>query len=248
MKTNIGLVEYVEAQLGQPYWYATYGQIASKSLHKTKKAKYPGYYKATDFQSQYGKKVHDCSGLIEGYLMSESATAAPKYVKAYDYSANSLRAACEEKGEIDTIPEIPGICVFFDGHVGVYIGNGEVVEARGHAYGVVKTKLSDRPWKWWGKHPNVTYLEAETEDKPNAKLVTILIPQMQKGDKGEYVKTLQALLITKGYDLGSAGSDGIFGTKTDTAVRAYQTSIGTTADGIAGVKTLTPLFGGVTDV
>lgn len=252
MKTNKGLVEYAKSQIGLPYWYATYGQIASESLYNAKKAKYPGYYKATDFQSQYGKKVHDCSGLIEGYLMSESTTAAPKYIKAYDYSANGLRAACKEKGNIDTIPEIPGICVFFDGHVGIYIGNGEVIEARGHAYGVVKTKLKDRPWKWWGKHPNITYLvdesEPETEDKPTVKLVTVMIPQMRKGDRGEHVKTLQTLLIAKGYDLGSAGADGIFGTKTDSAVRVFQKSIGTTVDGIVGVKTLTPLLGGVTDV
>jgi hypothetical protein len=36
------------------------------------------------------------------------------------------------------------------GHVGMYIGAGQVIEARGADYGVVITKLSDRAWTHWG--------------------------------------------------------------------------------------------------
>lgn len=48
---------------------------------------------------------------------------------------------CTVKGSISSMPDIPGILVFLPGHVGVYIGNGYVIEVKGHAYGVVKTKL-----------------------------------------------------------------------------------------------------------
>lgn len=41
----------------------------------------------------------------------------------------------------------------------MYIGNGEVIEARGHAYGVVKTKLKDRAWTSWGELPDLEYVE-----------------------------------------------------------------------------------------
>lgn len=41
----------------------------------------------------------------------------------------------------------------------MYIGNGDVIEARGHAYGVVKTKLKDRAWTSWGKLPDLEYVE-----------------------------------------------------------------------------------------
>ena len=44
-----------------------------------------------------------------------------------------------------------------DGHVGVYIGNGDVIEARGTAYGVVKTRLSNRSWTYWYKSLWITY-------------------------------------------------------------------------------------------
>lgn len=161
-KTNTGLVKYAKAQLGLPYWYGTFGQIATETLYKAKKQQYPQYYKwentpYDNFSTQYGKRVHDCVGLIKGYLWSNSPTATPKYNSAQDLSANGMRAACTERGDISAMPDTPGVLVFMSGHVGVYIGNGEVVEARGHEYGVVKTKLEGRGWKWWGKCPFIEY-------------------------------------------------------------------------------------------
>lgn len=157
-KTNLGLVEYAKAQLGLPYWYGTFGNKATANLYATKKKDYPKYYASwNDFPTQYGKRVHDCVGLIKGYLWSESATATPKYIITQDLSANGMRSACTERGDISTMPDIPGILVFMSGHVGVYIGNGEVIEARGHEYGVVKTNLEGRGWRWWGKCPFIQY-------------------------------------------------------------------------------------------
>ena len=52
------------------------------------------------------------------------------------------------------------------GHVGVYIGNGEVIEARGHEYGVVKTKLARRPWKRWAYIDEIEYVTPQPE-KPS---------------------------------------------------------------------------------
>lgn len=79
-KTNTGLVSYAAAQLGKPYWYGTFGQTASAGLYNAKKKQYPKYYTANDFQSQYGKRVHDCVGIKsktpkkpvnKGFLSSE---------------------------------------------------------------------------------------------------------------------------------------------------------------------------------
>lgn len=178
-KTNYGLVEYAKAQLGKPYWYGTFGQTATEALYTAKKKQWPVYYKwegtaYDNFPSQYGKRVHDCVGLIKGYLWSDTPTSTPKYNSAQDVSANMMRANCRERGAIATMPDTPGVLVFMSGHVGVYIGNGEVIEARGHEYGVVKTKLALRPWKWWGKCPYITYLDkaptitidGTTADKP----------------------------------------------------------------------------------
>lgn len=158
MKTNKGLVEYAKAQLGKPYWYGTFGQNATAELYAAKNKQYPQYYKSwNDFPTQYGARVHDCVGLIKGYLWSETADSKPKYNSSQDVSANGMRNACKEKGSIGTMPDIPGVLVFSEGHVGIYIGGGYVIEARGHEYGVVKTRLKSRPWRWWGKCPFIEY-------------------------------------------------------------------------------------------
>ncbi len=167
-KTNTDLVSYATAQLGKPYWYGTFGQTASVGLYRAKKKQYPKYYTANDFQSQYGKRVHDCVGLIKGYLWSDSPSSVPKFSVAQDVSADDMLKKCTESGPISTLPELPGVLVFMSQHVGVYIGGGYVIEARGHAFGVVKTKLSGRGWTRWGKCPWITYTSA---DKPSASEV-----------------------------------------------------------------------------
>ena len=55
---------------------------------------------------------------------------------------------------------------------------------------------------------------------------------LKRGSKGTEVKALQSALAAKGYDVGSI--DGIFGAKTETALKAFQTSVGVLADGILG--------------
>lgn len=45
------------------------------------------------------------------------------------------------------------------GHIGVYIGNGYVVEAMGTKYGVVRTKVEGRGWRGWCKVPSIDYIE-----------------------------------------------------------------------------------------
>lgn len=171
-KTAAGLVSYAKAQLGKPYWYGTFGNKATQSLLTSKTKQYPTHYtsdRTAKYKSQIGQRVHDCVGLIKGYLWSESATATPKYNASQDVSANGMLSRCKEKGNISTIPEIPGVLVFMPGHVGVYIGNGRVIEARGFAYGVVETKLSARTWTSWGKCPWIIYPTATTSTvKPSA--------------------------------------------------------------------------------
>jgi len=64
---------------------------------------------------------------------------------------------CKKKGRIATMPKVPGVLVFKSGHVGVYIGDGTVVEAKGHKYGVIKSRLSAGGWVNWGYCPWITY-------------------------------------------------------------------------------------------
>lgn len=171
MKTNLGLVEYCKAQLGKPYWYGTFGQIATENLLRQKSAQYPTQYKWTDFIEQYGQRVHDCVGLIKGYLWSENLNSTPIYNSKQDKDVSGMKANCTETGNIKTIPELPGVLVFMEGHVGIYIGNGKVIEARGHAYGVVETNLVGRGWTKWGKLDWITYVGDEEMTEEDAKKI-----------------------------------------------------------------------------
>lgn len=60
-------------------------------------------------------------------------------------------------------------------------------------------------------------------------------PLTQLDDRGDDVTTLQVFLQAVNYSPGSA--DGIFGSKTETQVRAFQASAGLTVDGIVGDAT-----------
>ena len=73
---------------------------------------------------------------------------------------------------------------------------------------------------------------------PKTKAAT---PVLKKGSKGNAVRVLQGILICLGYDTG--GFDGDFGSKTDTAVRAFQRANGLTVDGQAGKNTFAKLLG-----
>ena len=167
IKTNLGLVEYAKAQLGKPYWYGTFGNTATQSLLSAKAKQYPSHYREariSQYRSQFGERVHDCVGLIKGYLWSETPTSKPKYNAAQDVSANGMYSACKEKGKINTLPEIPGTLVFMPCHVGIYIGGGKVIEARGFNYGVVKTDLKNRGWQTWGKCPWISYVSENSSE------------------------------------------------------------------------------------
>lgn len=153
-KTTSGLIIYAEGQVGRPYWYGTYGQTASQSLFDFKYNQYPNQYTATDFPSQFGQKVHDCVGLVKGYRWCESPNAVPVPVAGQDVNVRGLFSQCNQgKGQLSDGLPIPGAIVFTStlSHCGVYVGNGYVVEARGHQYGVQKNLLSSRTsFTQWG--------------------------------------------------------------------------------------------------
>ena len=63
--------------------------------------------------------------------------------------------------------------------------------------------------------------------------------RLRKGSRGAAVKTLQTALQNQGFYTGKI--DGIFGSGTVKAVKAFQRKNGLKADGIAGPQTQTKL-------
>ncbi len=163
-KTNDGLVEYAVKQLGRPYWYGTFGNTASQSLLNYKIKQYPSHYfssRIPAYRMQFGKRVHDCVGLVKGYLWSSSSDSEPVYEAFQDVSADGMKAVCIDGGNMASMPEQKGILVFQPGHMGIYIGSGYVIEAKSFSYGVVKTKLKNGGWTAWGRCPWIEYNSEE---------------------------------------------------------------------------------------
>lgn len=155
-KNSEDLVSYVTHawESGWGYVWGTFGQTLTESLLESKIRQYPdgvGSYEDVIRSKWLGSRTADCVGLIKGYGWLDTDTMTIRYGTngMPDIGADAMYRNAAVKGPIDTIPEVPGLAVWKSGHIGVYIGGGEVIEAMGTNYGVVKTQLTDRNWTAW---------------------------------------------------------------------------------------------------
>lgn len=163
-KNNIDLCQWAimayENDWG--YVYGTWGNALTETAFENRLAQYPiivGEHESFIRRNYIGKRVTDCAGLIKGYCWYTPQSRIIEYCggEMPDLGANKMIDNAVVKGEIDTIPEILGLAVWADGHIGVYIGEGWVIEAMGTLEGVCKTRLDDRPWTHWCKLPYIEY-------------------------------------------------------------------------------------------
>lgn len=229
-KTNIGLVDFVEKAFndGWGYVYGTIGQMCTTSLLDSCAKRCPGDNEAggpmrTLGNKWIGKHVADCAGLIKAYVMDGG------YVPSLDIGANTMFTRATERNVISTLPEIPGLLLHMDGHVGVYIGGGYAIEARGTAYGVVKTVVKQRPWTHWFKSTLIDYVnpapaptpvkQAAAPSKPNG--MGQYGPNPVLKFSGKYRKTIEYL-----QDHVGAKRTGIADLATYNACKKYKIRLG----------------------
>ena len=244
-KTNEGLAAYARKALaeGWRYWYGATGVKCTAELLARKTAQYPEHYKS-DRTARYnrdiaeGRMAADCIGLVKGYMWLDEDTGRQVY-KANacpDASANGMFAQAAEKGDIASMPDVPGLMVRFNGHTGVYVGGGKVIEARGFNYGVVETEIDRRPWTHWYRLPGLIY---EGAARPAEYLPGNRI--LRRGLRGGDVKRAQEMLMALGYALPLFGADGDYGAETEKAVRAFQKAANLVVDSLCGPKTIAAL-------
>lgn len=128
-------------------------------------------------------------------------------------------------------------------HTALYIGSGQIVHAsaneRGGATGgkpgdqtggeICVRGYYNSPWDC------VLRLD-EGEDKPG-DTCTVELPEIAFGAKGEAVRAMQALLVLRGYSVGSCGTDGDYGSGTKFGLLDYQMDSGLDVDGVCGTQT-----------
>ena len=114
-------------------------------------------------QQWVGHRVADCSGLfwwafkeLGGYMYHGSNTMWDKYCTSKGKLKNGKRTDGQELK--------PGTAVFvYDektgkrSHVGLFVGNGDVIESAGTKQGVIKGKVSNSKWEEWGELKGCNY-------------------------------------------------------------------------------------------
>ncbi len=197
MKSAAGLVSFAEQALtaGTGYVYGTFGQICTEDLLDRKAAQYPDDDLAGGTMRRVGDKwrgrrVVDCIGLIKYYLWADHYGADPQYNASQDHSANQHYTEAHESGLIGTLPEIPGLLLHMDGHVGIYIGGGYAIEAAGTAEGVIRTRVAGRGWDHWYKSIFLDYSSGSGLAPAGAQFVCDTHGLYQLKSGGQYIMKL----------------------------------------------------------
>ncbi|MBQ6715975.1 MAG: peptidoglycan-binding protein [Clostridia bacterium] len=246
--TNEHFAAFCQKMVGQPYWYGTTGNRATDSLLKRKTAQYPSHYPSSRI-ARYKKDIAngaivcDCIGGCKAYAwtgggeellraLHSDESFSSKYGAngCPDKSANGMFSYAKSKGMpyggMSTLPDLPGIALWKDGHVGYTIGNGKCVEWRSFSYGCVTTVISQRSFQSWYYLPFIDYGENQT-----------VVRDLKRGMTGKDVTEMQKQLISAGYALPKYGADGDFGKETEDALKNFQADNGLKSDGVFGEAT-----------
>lgn len=177
-KNNLDLVQWAKNAYshGWGYVWGTYGEVLTRSLFNAKVEQFPdevGGHAAFIEEHWLGGRTADCVGFIKGYGWFNPDTGKIEYGTngIPDINADVMYRSATEKGAIDTIPEIPGLAVWHEGHIGIYIGDGQVIHASGTRVGVVQTPIDYSGWTHWLKIPYITYFENGAADNPNERRI-----------------------------------------------------------------------------
>lgn len=175
-------------------------------------------------------RAGDCSGQIVGVLRRLGVIAVNQDYRAKDFQklAYHVKFSDLQPGDLVFDTEYENA-----GHIGVYIGDGCTIDCRGRDLGVVKQYLDSYKWKGAGR---LDWFEGTIPP-----LSRNLYYRQDDLMKGEDVRQCQEQLTNKGFtEVGTI--DGVFGSKTDSAVRHFQAANDLQIDGIVGPKTWDKLW------
>jgi len=160
-----GLVNYAKecVKLNTIYIWGGLGQEITVEYLNCKAQDYPNIFTpqmVSSLLDQCNSTTFgfDCSGLLKCYLMGGLSHFL--YDKNRDLNCLGLFNKAKVKGEILSLPEKPGVCLYLEGHTGIYEGNGLVIESTPNPLfgnGVVRTHINDRQWTNWYELPWIRY-------------------------------------------------------------------------------------------
>lgn len=143
-------IRFVKSKVGTPYVYGAKGmdgKFTQERLNELKRA-YPGIFTTSYYaraKRYVGRVCTDCSGLISWYT------------GVLRGSANYYSTALVKKPISQLDETMVGWAVYKKGHIGVYIGDGYCIEAKGINYGTIKSKVSSTRWTHVLKLKDIRY-------------------------------------------------------------------------------------------
>lgn len=181
------------------YIYRTSGcEWTAKKQAEIEKTTNAKYEKARQYGARWiGHRVADCSGLVVYCAKQNGITGVP-------HGSNSMWKMLFNKGKLPHDGLMPGMLVFKERnngdyyHVGIYVGNGEVVEAQGTLAGVVKSPVF--AWHYWGAINGLSYAESPENEqiKPIAGTCVVDVPndgtvnvRNRPSKQGKIIETLR---------------------------------------------------------
>jgi hypothetical protein len=193
LKSSADLVKYCETALAEDWFYGwgAYGQKATTQTVNALISQYPAVNtRWRDYMQKAvaaDSRLTDCYGLVKGFLFTDESGKL-KYNSAYDVNSAMAYARAKEKGAIETMPEIPGLILHMEGHVGVYAGKGKIIECVGNGVGMTQGQIangriiSGSNFKHWFKDINIDYTGevGSAPDKPI--IITPNAPSVEKRD------------------------------------------------------------------
>ena len=236
------IVDLAKSKLGDPYVYGASGQQCKPNVRRQYAGYHPEYkdkiYKACPVLSGRqstcagckwdGHLCYDCRGFTSYVLKQAAGIKLEGGGATSQYNTNSN---WDTKGDISGMPNV--VCCVFKrkgekmSHTGLHIGDGKII----HCSTTVKEgSTSDASWTHYGI-PAGLYTNQEIKSKG----VVALKATLRRGSKGDAVRELQLALYHLDHE--NLMVDGIFGGKTEAAVRDFQDKCGLTVDGIVGPKT-----------
>lgn len=235
------VVSIAKSFLGYPYVFGAVGEDCTpKNRERRRNASYPSIVDNCQvLRSKH--KCPSCNGCkYENTKIFDCRGFTYYCLKQVDIIISTVGATTQwqsgawvKKGRI--IEGLPNCvcCVFKQkgnkmSHTGLHIGDGLIIHCSGEVkYG----SIDDTTWTHWAI-PLGLYSDEFLSQVKEVKAMATL----KRGSSGENVYKLQLMLNTLGYDCGKP--DGIFGAKTETAVRSFQKANNLTVDGKVGAATL----------
>ena len=188
-----------------------------------------------------GHTVADCSGMFR-WAYAQFGEEINHSVKWIWRGHLSARGSLKKGKRSDGKPLLPGTAIFTGTqddhpHIGLYVGDGYIIEAKGTVAGVVRSPVNESRWTWWGELKEVDYDMSASDENQGFPDKTGWRPTIRRGSKGKEVEELQTMLYKLGYDIGVAGIDGDYGRNTEKAVKDFQSDHRLGVDGVCGPLT-----------